>query len=67
MTLRRMCEKLLTVPTLPEDERKTYEFLLSEFLEGPLEDTMFPENEAHLRGRYEWYFKPDGTRRRKAA
>ena len=67
MTPREQIVALLTVDTLPTDERKVFEFILETNGEGELEGLMFEDAESHLRGRFEWYFTPDGERRRKSA
>lgn len=69
LLLREMVEKLLGVDSLPEEERQTLQFMTAICNGGerrPFEGMMYPENEAHIRARFEWYFKRDGTRRRAA-
>ena len=67
MTLKQKVEALLTVETLERSERQVFQFILDTNQDGELEGMMFPDNEAHVEGRFEWFFTPDGTRRTKAA
>lgn len=65
MTLREIVDKLLTVKNLPTAERQKLDFVIQMSGNDPLEGMLFPEVEQHIRGRYEWFFLPDGTLRRK--
>lgn len=65
-TLREKVQKLLAVRTLPADERKWLNFVLESVPDGPLEGMMYPDVQAHVEGRYEWFYRPDGALRRAA-
>ena len=67
MDLREKIQKLLEVSDLPSAERRVFEFVLTTMPNGPLEEAMYPETIFHVEGRFEWYFKADGERRRKVA
>ena len=67
MDLREKMQKLMEVPELPREERKVFELILTTMPDGPLEEALYPEPIFHVEGRFEWYFKPNGDRRRKAA
>ena len=66
MTLREKVDALLTVTSLPRDERKQFTFVLEVAGDAPLEDMLYEGVVAHVNGRYEWYFDHQGNRRRKA-
>lgn len=67
MDLREKIQKLLEVSELPREERKVFEFILTTMPEGPLETALYPQPIFHVEGRFEWFFKPNGERRQKAA
>ena len=66
MTLREKVEKLLTVEALPAPERKVLVYIVTTCPDGPLEDKVHPAPQAHIEGRYEWFFRADGALRRAA-
>ena len=63
MKLKEKVEKLLEAP-LPRDERATLQFVLETNGEGELEGMLFPDVEAHVKARFEWYYLPNGILRR---
>lgn len=67
MTLREKIMKLLEVPALPHREREVLDFAVTMTPEGPLEDLMFPDTIAHIEGRYEWFYNPQGLLRRSSS
>lgn len=66
VTLREKVVKLLEVSDIPMDERKALELVMTSVPEEPLEGLMFPEGQAHVEGRFEWYYRPNGELRRQA-
>lgn len=67
MKLREKVERLLTVTTLEKAERQMLQLTLDVNGESELEGLLFPEVEAHVEGRFEWFFTPAGSLRRKTA
>lgn len=65
MTLREKVEKLLAAPAIPPEERKMLDFVLTT-VPGPLEGMMYPDVQAHVEGRFEWFYRGDGRLRRAA-
>lgn len=65
MTLREKVEKLLEAPGLPPDERKLLDFVLTS-VPGPLEGMMYAEVQAHVEGRFQWFYNRDNQLRRAA-
>jgi len=65
MTLREKVERLLTDAPLPHDERKMLQLVLDTTGEGELDGLLYEDVEAHVVGRFEWYFFPNGTLRRR--
>lgn len=63
-SLREMVRKLLEVPNLGKEELAVFQLLLDVNRDGPLEGRVYPDVEAHVRGRFEWYYLPDGSLRR---
>jgi len=64
MKLREMARKLLEAKELPAEEREVLTFVLETNGDNELEGMLYPEVEAHLRGRFEWFYTPDGALRR---
>lgn len=62
--MREIVEKLLTVDDLPKDERQMLELTMEINGPGDLEGLLHDEVESHVRGRFEWFFTPEGTLRR---
>lgn len=63
-SLREMVRKVLEVPDITQVERTIFQVLLDANREGPLEGHIYPDVEAHVRGRFEWYYLPNGKLRR---
>ncbi len=66
MTLREKVEKLLAAPGLPPEERKMLDFVVTTVPNGPLEGMMYPDVQAHVEGRFQWFYRGDGHLRRAA-
>jgi len=67
MKLREKVEMLLTVTTLEKAERQMLQLTLDVNGDSELEGLLYPEVESHVEGRFEWFFTPSGTLRRKTA
>lgn len=66
MDLRSKVLKLLEVRTLPSDERRMLDFVLTTTPDGPLEGLLYPDVQAHVEGRFEWFYRCDGQLRKAA-
>jgi len=67
MDLRSMVVKLVEEAKLPADELQTLQFVLEVNGDSPLEGRLYPDVESHIKGRFEWFFAPDGSLRRTSA
>ena len=63
LTIYDKIERLLTIPTLSEDERAKLLYAMLSLPEEGMEDHLHPTVRAHIHARYEWFYCPDGQRR----
>jgi hypothetical protein len=67
MTLHDMVVKLLTQPGLDAAERQQLNYVIEINGDAALEGRLHAEVEAHIVGRYEWFFTPSGQARSRVA
>ena len=63
LTLREKVEKLLLSPRLVKSERQMLQFVLDTNGDAPLEGVLYPNVEAHIEGRFEWFYDKKGNSR----
>lgn len=63
LTLLEVVKALLSVESLDVEEAQRLRNVLKDLEEGCTEDSHHPQVVAHIRTRYEWFFRKDGSRR----